>query len=134
MVPQSPTRLSTVGNMSFFKTPFSESLKFHILGFLIMWESSLIQPSTRILSRQVSSSLASDSPYIAELLLHHSDGLKVCRVVEGVTSEQQELDEVPCDVSPGHVKPARQVGEAEPLIHRTYVGHSITTVDYNTCQ
>ncbi len=73
-------------------------------------------------------------PDIAEILLHHPDGLKVSGVVEGIASEQQELDEVSCDVSAGHVQPASEVGQAEPLVHWAYVGHTITTVYNNTCQ
>lgn len=31
--------------------------------------------------------------HIAQLLLHHTHRLKVCRVVEGITPQQQQLEE-----------------------------------------
>lgn len=40
---------------------------------------------------------------IAQLLLHHADCLEVGRVIEGVASEQQQLNHVDGDVTPSNV-------------------------------
>ena len=55
-------------------------------------------------------------------------------MVEGITPEQEKLDEVACDVSARHVQPACEVRKSETLIHRADVCHSIPTVNHNTCQ
>lgn len=54
-------------------------------------------------------------------------------MVECITSEEKQFDEVACDVSPSYIKPPGEVRESETLIDRTDVSHSITTVYYNTC-
>ena len=76
----------------------------------------------------------SNAPNIAEVLLHHPDCLKVCRMVEGITPEQEKLDEVACDVSTRHIQPACEMRKSKTLIHRADVRHSITTVYHNACQ
>ena len=49
-------------------------------------------------------------PDVAELLLHHPDGLEVCGVVEGVAAEEEELDQVAGDVSAGDIQAPREDG------------------------
>jgi hypothetical protein len=73
------------------------------------------------------------SPNIAQFLLHHPDSFKICRMVESIASQEEQFDEVSCDVPTGYVEPSSKVGESKSLVDRTDMGHSITTVYYNTC-
>ena len=54
-------------------------------------------------------------------------------MVEGIASKEKQFDEVACDVPPGYVEPSSEVRKGKALVHGTDVGHSITTVYYNTC-
>ena len=69
---------------------------------------------------------------IAELLLHDADRLEVSRGVKGVSSQQQELDQVLGDVAAGNVEAAGQVREREPLVDRDDVGDAVAGVDDDT--
>lgn len=73
-------------------------------------------------------------PNIAQAFFHHSDGLKVSSVVESITSEEEQLDKVACDIPASHIQPAREVGEGKPLIYWADMGHTVPTVYHNPCQ
>ena len=79
--------------------------------------------------------------------LHHSDGLKVCRLVECVSSNSSSLNdttditECPSsahlsqfDETSGYIKSTSEVRERETFVNRTDVRYAITTVDYNTSE
>jgi len=55
-------------------------------------------------------------------------------VVESITSEEEQLDKVACDIPASHIQPAREVGEGKPLIYWADMGHTVPTVYHNPCQ
>ena len=55
-------------------------------------------------------------------------------MVERIPSEQEELDEVACDVTSGHVHATREVGQREALVDRADVRDTITTVYHQPSQ
>lgn len=71
-------------------------------------------------------------PHIAQLLLHHTYRLKVRRMIKGVATQEEELDEVAGDVPTGHVESTRQMRQSKSFVNRTNVGNAISTVYHNT--
>ena len=71
---------------------------------------------------------------VAELLLHHPDGFEVGRLVEGVAAEQQQLDQIAGDVSPGNVETPRQMRQREALVDGADVRHAVAGIDDDTSQ
>lgn len=49
--------------------------------------------------------------HVAQLLLHDAHSLEVCRVVEGVAPQQQELDQVSRDVAASDVEATEQYNQ-----------------------
>ena len=50
-------------------------------------------------------------------------------MVESVTTQQQQLDEIAGDVSSGGVGSSRQVGESETFVNGANVRHAVAGVD-----
>lgn len=71
-------------------------------------------------------------PHIAQLLLHHTYRLKVRRMIKGVATQEEELDEIAGDVPTGHVESTRQMRQSKSFVNRTNVGNAISTVYHNT--
>lgn len=71
---------------------------------------------------------------IAKLLLHLTDCLEVSSAVEGVTAEEEELNEVARNVTTGHIDALSEVRERETLEDRDNVGHTIARVHHDTSQ
>jgi len=71
---------------------------------------------------------------IAELLLDLTDGLEVSGSVEGITTEEEELDEVASDIATGDIKTLRQMRKSKALEDRNDVGDTIARVNNNTGQ
>jgi hypothetical protein len=71
------------------------------------------------------------TPDIAELLLDVSDGLEVGGTVEGISTHEEKLDQVPCYVSSGDIQSASEVRECEPVVNGDDVSHTITRIDDN---
>jgi hypothetical protein len=67
--------------------------------------------------------------YCLRLLLDPSDGLEIGRSVEGVSSHEQQLDQVPSDVTTGDIEAASEMGESVSLIDGHDVGDSISRID-----
>ena len=74
-------------------------------------------------------------PDVANLLLDLSDGLEIGRTVEGVTTHEQEFDQIPRDVAPSDVEPPREMRECKAVVYRHDVRHAIARVDHDaSCQ
>ena len=71
------------------------------------------------------------APDVANLLLDLPNGLKVSRAVKGVPAHEEELDQIPCDVAPGDVKPPREVRECKAVVYGHDVRHTIARVDHD---
>jgi len=71
------------------------------------------------------------SPDVANLLLDLSDGLEIGRTVEGVTTHEQEFDQIPRDIAPGDVEPSREMRECEAVVYRHDVRHAVARVDHD---
>ena len=50
-------------------------------------------------------------------------------MVESVTTQQQQLDEIAGDVSSGDVESSRQMGESETFVNGANVRHAVAGVD-----
>ena len=66
---------------------------------------------------------------VAERLLHLPDGVEVGGVVEGVAPEEEEFDEVLCDVAAGDVESTSEMVESESLVDGADVCDSVARVD-----
>ena len=55
-------------------------------------------------------------------------------MVEGVASQQQQLDEVARDVPTGNVQPASEVRQRKTLVDGADVSDAIATVDDHACE
>jgi len=69
---------------------------------------------------------------VAELLLDLTDGLKIGSAVEGITTEEEELDEVAGNIGTGDIKTTDEVGHGVTLTDRDDVSHTITRVEHDT--
>ena len=70
-------------------------------------------------------------PDVADLLLDLSDGLEICRAVEGVTTHEQKFDQIPRDIAPGDVEPPREMRECKAVVYRHDVCHAVARVNHD---
>eukprot|EP00093_Oithona_nana_P010093 10093.XXX_21477_21974_1 [CDS] Oithona nana genome sequencing. len=97
-----------------------------------VWKSVWFYQESRFLGQLLfCSNVISD---VAKLFFHQAHRFKVRRVVESVSSQKQELDEVSCDFSTSNVKSTDQMGKGKALIDGADMRHTITRIYHNPCQ
>jgi len=69
---------------------------------------------------------------VAELLLDLTDSLEIGSAVEGIATEEEELDEVAGNIGTGDIKTAHKVGHGVTLANRDDVSNTITRVEHDT--
>ena len=67
--------------------------------------------------------------HVTELLLDLSNRLKVGRAVESVAPSQEQRDELPSDVSSGHVESSREMIQHGGFVDGDDVGDAVTRID-----
>ncbi|CAN8009736.1 unnamed protein product [Ixodes pacificus] len=67
----------------------------------------------------------------AELLLDHAHCLKVCRVVEHIATQQQQLQRGARDIPAGYVQSPGQVVQGKALVDRADVGHAVARIHHH---
>jgi hypothetical protein len=70
-------------------------------------------------------------PDIANLFLNLSDGLEIGRTVEGITTHEQEFDQIPRDVAPGDVESPCEMRKCKAVVYRHDVRYAVARVDHD---
>jgi hypothetical protein len=68
-------------------------------------------------------------PHIAQLLLDLTDSLEIGGTVKGVAAHEEQLDEIPCNITASDVQSAGKVRKSKAIIHRHDVCHAVSGVD-----
>ena len=111
--------------------------KLLLLCDIVAAQELILHPTSQIAS-SLSLTFSSHPPLlcyirnIAKFLLDLTHSLEVSSAVEGISVEEEKLDEVTGHITTSHIETAGQMGQGETLEHRNNVGNTITTVHDNT--
>ena len=69
-----------------------------------------------------------------KVFFSHENCLKISRMVEGISSQQQQLGKIPGNIPPSHIQPPCKVRERKAFIYWANVSDAISRVHYYTSQ